>query len=266
MIVHKYMNREGGMGFGDFLRGSCATQQLSYRYGITPIIDFSEHSIGKYLVPSHNIDATQYRLIECRNIGDFSVIALRNEISKHCRFSYLSRDIDHVNIYTNVYPKFPLTTETKNFVKASLQPTSELQSLLPNIINTSYEVIHIRAGDLYAFGKAYDYSVNTDKDIITASITSKVESIIASTSNPILIMSDSLELKTFLTSKFNTISTPTIPVHVSNANENALDTLIDYFTLVNAKKIHQFSVHPWGSGFSDTVAYIFDVPIEKYSI
>ena len=51
--------------------------------------------------------------------------------------------------------------------------------------------------------------------------------------------------------------------HTSNECE---DTMIEFMLMTTAKQIHQLSVYPWGSGFSDTVHKIFDVPLEKYVI
>ena len=266
MIVHKYVNRIGGMGLGDFLRGSLACHQLCYKYGVPCVIDFAQHTIGKYLIPSHDHDISEFPFVEARNIGKYFITDLRNLICQRYRFSYLARNINNICVYTNVYPKFPILQETKEFLKQALIPTSELQDIIPNYNDGEYEVIHIRAGDLLAFGTSHDFVVNTDINSIISSITDKIKQIIDSTSYPILIMSDSLELKNILTEKFDTIKTETESVHLTSDSDNVVDTMIDFFTLTRARKIIQFSCHNWGSGFSDSVNWIYDVPIEKHQI
>lgn len=265
MIVHSYVHREGGMGFGDFLRGSLACHQMCFRYGVKVEIDFSQHSIGQYLIPSHTTDVSQFKMLEARNIGSYSVTDLRNLISRNYRFSYLARGLSNIKVYTNVYPKVPISNETKHFVRQALIPTPEFQDIIP-VYDHEYEVIHIRAGDLLAFKTAIDFTVNIEEDVLIKSIIKDVKDIISKTTCPIIIMSDSLELKNALTKRCKTIKTDTEPSHMTATSCDAADTLIDYFTLTKARKIHQFSVHPWGSGFSDTVNWIYDVPLQRYQL
>lgn len=253
------------MGLGDFLRGSLAVYQMCHRYSVKAEIDFSQHPIGQYLVPSHNVDMTKFEIIEAWNIGNYSISALRDHIARRYRFSYLARNISNVQVYTNVFPKFPVSHEIKRCIKRALIPTDQLQDLIPRYEH-EYEVIHIRSGDLIAFGEGKDYTVDISKEDLFESISKRIKSIVDITTCPIIIMSDSLELKNTLTKECGTIETETEPCHVSAENANIVDSLIDYFTLTKARKIHQFSVHSWGSGWSDSVSWIFDVPIEKYPI
>lgn len=265
MIIHTYLQKHGGMGLGDFLRGSLAVYQMCHRYSVRAEIDFSHHPIGDYLVPSHTVDMTKFEIIEARNIGNYTIGDLRDLIARRYRFSYLARNANNICVYTNVFPKFPISVDIKQSIQRALIPTQQLQDLIPQY-EQEYEVIHIRSGDLIAFGTCYDYTVNLNKDSLIASIIETVKTIVENSSCPVLIMSDSLELKTILTDLCGTVKTETIPSHVSHENVNVVDTLIDYFTLVKARKIHSFSVHDWGSGFSETVNWIYDVPIEKHLI
>jgi len=265
MIINTYLQKPGGMGLGDFLRGSLALYQMSHRYSVRAEIDFSHHPIGKYLVPSHNVDMSKFEIIEACNIGNYTIADLRDLIARRYRFSYLARNANNICVYTNVFPKFPITEEIKQSMQRALIPTPELQDLIPQY-EQAYEVIHIRSGDLIAFGTCYDYTVNLDKDYLVASIIGSIKQIVANSSCPVLIMSDSLELKTTLTELCGTVKTETTPAHVGNDFNGVVDTLIDYFTLTKARKIHQFTTHFWGSGFSDSVSWIFDIPIQKYPL
>jgi len=253
------------MGFGDFLRGSLACHQMCYKYGVKPEIDFSQHAIGNYLIPSHTIDTSKFDFVDACNIGNYSTLDLRNLIVKKYRFSYLARNINNICVYTNVYPKFPISHETQQFVKQSLIPTTELNDIIPSYSH-EYEVVHIRSGDIFAFNTAIDHCVDVNKDIMIKNIIETVGKIIKLATCPIMIISDSFELKNILTQEFKTLESETEPSHMTLQNCNAVDTLIDYFTLTRARKIHQFSVYNWGSGFSDTVNWIFNVPLEKYQL
>ena len=45
-------------------------------------------------------------------------------------------------------------------------------------------------------------------------------------------------------------------------NDNGIKgTLTEFFFMSNAEKIYQFSIYPWGSGFSDQCSKLYDIPI-----
>ena len=44
------------------------------------------------------------------------------------------------------------------------------------------------------------------------------------------------------------------------------DTMTEFMLMTTSKKIYQLSVYCWGSGFSDTVTKIYNIPVEKFSI
>jgi hypothetical protein len=182
-------------------------------------------------------------------------------------------------IYTNIWPRFPLAEREKEFAKSFLVPNAELQlsinSALP--IREEYEIVHIRSGDQFAFdtqiGETFDRS--TDQLLESLSV---IESIKNSTHRKIIVMSDSLNLKRLLSSKYGLISLNTVPTHtaleskdeenLSNASKDLAirDTLVDFFIMSQAKHIHQFSVQHWGSGFSNSINWIYDVPLTTYKI
>jgi len=265
MIVHSYLHSNDGGGLGDFLRGSLACHQLCGRYNIPYAIDFSKHSIGNYLIPSHNTDISSFREHECRNVGGQTVAGLRFHLMRMYKLSSLSRNENNCCIYTNTYPTFPIREATRQFTREALVPNQTLSALLP-VIDHEYEVIHIRAGDLISFNAHICFIVDITKDDLIKAIIKDVQKIVATAIHPVIIMSDSVELKNTLAEECGVLQTQTTPQHLTFESASAVDTLIDYFTLSKARKIHQFSVHPWGSGFSDTVNWIYGVPLQRYTL
>ena len=67
----------------------------------------------------------------------------------------------------------------------------------------------------------------------------------------------------------NIIKTNLKPVHVglnTITMEECENTMLEFMLMTTCNKIHQLSVYEWGSGFSDTIHKIYNVPIEKYNI
>jgi hypothetical protein len=223
--------------------------------------------VGKYLVnhcafPPSPTD----KISDLQDIGRFTISCLRSYLLKKFKSIQILQK-KNIFIYTNVWPKFPLDDECKAFVKSAVRPNEELlaniKAALP--IDGDFEVVHIRSGDLYAFnakvGETFERSTH---ELLTR--LAVIETIKRSTDLPIIVMSDSYELKYEVCSMFGLIPTQTVPSHCALEETNSRDTLIDYFILSRAKRIHQFSVHHWGSGFSDTINWVYDIPVTKYKI
>ena len=48
--------------------------------------------------------------------------------------------------------------------------------------------------------------------------------------------------------------------------EQCENTMVEFMLMSTCNKIYQLSVYGWGSGFSDTIHKIYNIPIEKYAI
>lgn len=281
MLIHAYMNKRYGMGLGDFIRGSLGCYQMCNIYKIPLAIDFRNHSVGQYLDLDVKFrQCMSSEIVDLQDIRKFTVSCLKH----HLTIRQKNKDIKMLRrrdmyIYTNIWPRFPLAEREKEFAKSFLVPNAELQlsinSALP--IREEYEIVHIRSGDQFAFdtqiGETFDRS--TDQLLESLSV---IESIKNSTHRKIIVMSDSLNLKRLLSSKYGLISLNTVPTHtaleskdeenLSNASKDLAirDTLVDFFIMSQAKHIHQFSVQHWGSGFSNSINWIYDVPLTTYKI
>lgn len=283
MLIHAYMNKRYGMGLGDFIRGSLSCYQMCNIYKIPLAIDFRNHTIGQYLELNYNFRQCEaLEIVDLQDIRKFTVSCLKH----HLTIRQKNKDIKMLRrkdmyIYTNVWPRFPLAEREKEFAKSFLIPNAELQlamnAALP--IREEYEIVHIRSGDMFAFdtqiGETFDRS--TDQLLESLSV---IQTIKESTHRKIIVMSDSLKLKKLLSSKYGLVSLNTVPTHTALESKDGdneeqsntvietgtRDTLVDFFVMSYAKHIHQFSVQHWGSGFSNSISWIYDVPLTTYKI
>lgn len=268
MLVNTYIVKNRGMGFGDFIRGSIATKQVCDEYGIPFSMDFRLHPISIYLENKCPLGLPDPKNIhDIQDIPNFTIRALRSNLKLNVNLKSLQHKNFH--IYTNVWPTFKLSRNIIESIKHHLIPTDECEAAIANAISSmaAYKVIHIRAGDLLSFNKKIGDTVEYSLEQIIDSI-SQIKTIIETSDVPCIILSDSAECKKIISEMYGVYSTPAKPSHLALTNNHkaVLDTLVDYFILSRAKEIHQFSVHRWGSGFSDSVNWLYKVPIKKYKI
>ena len=267
MLIHTYMNKRYGMGLGDFIRGSISCYQLCSIYRIPLVIDLRHHDIGKYLDLPHNFRlCQQHEIIDLQDIGKFTVACLKQQIVKRHKEIRMLRNKD-CYIYTNVWPRFPLSLKEKQFMQSMLKPNAELERAIQNALPTrqEYEVIHVRSGDLLAFNTQIGETFERDVNALVDSISKVVNDVRRGTDRQLIVMSDSLQLKQILAASLGMLSLNTTPVHTA-LESSSLDTLIDFFVMTKAKHIHQFSVQHWGSGFSNGISWIYDVPLTAYKV
>ena len=266
MLVQSYFSKEKGMGLGDFIRGSIACKQLCVEYSIPFEIDFRHHAMGKYL--KHNNTAPPIpieEIVNFQDIGNASIRALKSSLEKRGALRNLRSY--NLGIYTNVWPVFKIPRRISCSIRNYLEPTLECERAIRHALDglKDYRVIHIRAGDLLSFNtQVGDVVDHTLADIICK--LSEIEKIKAQSNIPCLIMSDSLEVKQMISEKWGIKSTPSIPAHMALEESSTLDTLVDFFILSRARVVHQFSVHHWGSGFSDSANWIYNVPVIRHKL
>lgn len=264
MIVHSYIQTQGGMGLGDFLRGSMACHQLCCAERSPLILTFKDHPIGKYLVsPTASLDLHIHDFNnQCVQLHD-----LRRKLNALCGRKRVRGC--QTGVLCNTFPRFPINQATKQFMMDNLVPCHELDAKIKEQTPTEeYEVIHIRFGDLLAYNTAVNFTVEYDIEEITQRLCRDISHIVKSTSRHIILMCDSTEMKKVISSRCGISATSAQSVHLNIATENdpISDTLVDFFILTKAKAIHQFSVHGWGSTFSNVVHWIYDVPLHSRRI
>ena len=264
MLRQSYFTKERGMGLGDFIRGSLACQQLCDEYGLQFQIDLTHHPIGQYLEPRCDSPARSIEsIVNLQDIPNFTLRALKSQLTSKIKL----KDLHHqdLHIYTNVWPIFKIRGTTAHKVRSFFVPNATLEEAIAASLpkNSIYGVIHIRAGDLLSFktqiGDVVSFSLNDLLDIIHPYMNHL-------SGKNYVVMSDCEQLKLEISNRYGFECTSSKPTHLALAKEGTIDTLVDYFILSRATHIHQFSVHGWGSGFSDSVKWLYKIPVLKHKL
>lgn len=243
MKVFRFVNDPG---FGDNVRGLISILQIQKILKFELKVDFSHHVFGNFFkhLP---IDANfkQYNLFIYSdfkyNLNDTKMLT-----------DFLSNESDII-ISTNIRPMEEIDEDMKMFLKKvlELKPTAKKYlekkiSMLP----ANYHLFHYRFGDDVLNNKE---EVNTDVCFKNFEKNAKENAV---------IISDSLVFKQrvydFYKNKgvFVFLNTPT---H-TNQEEN-IDTLVDFFLIMNAKSINCYSNYFWISNFVFWTSIIYDIPL-----
>lgn len=267
MIVHSYIQTQGGMGFGDFLRGSMALHQVCYGMRIPYAVTFKDHPIAQFIIDQNSILPD----VEIHNLNNQCVYIPQlkdklNEIKGNRKFNGID-----LGVHCNVFPNFPIHWITKKFMTTLLSPNEILDAAIQEAKpNKDYEVIHIRVGDMLAYNTAINFTVDYDIDEVIGKAIAKIKEIKSKSDRLFIIMCDSDKIKKMIAKKCDLIPTSAKSVHfniaTSSDTDRVKDTLVDFFLLKDAKAVHQFSVHGWGSTFSNCANWIYDTQLNQYKL
>lgn len=265
MLVQSYFIKEKGMGLGDFIRGSIASQELCKEHVIPFQIDLSHHPMGKYIVqrcdtPAPSIDS----ILNLQDIPNYTVRALKSKLKTHIHLPALKKR--NLYIYTNVWPTFKISSKVSRRVREFFTPNECLETAIKASCdeNPNYGIIHIRAGDLLSFGIQLGDVVHNSIDELLDMLHPHIQQLVGKN---YIVMSDCAELKVTIASRYGFRYTSSKPAHLAiDDGSGVLDTLVDYFIMSRAMHIHQFSVHGWGSGFSDSANWLYGVPVIQHKI
>ncbi len=286
----QYKNAINAIGLGDFIRGSIFLYQLCKINNMEFDINLRYHLIGKYFINSNNneidehilnniIDTKIMHYLHERTIPniDMNNINHVNHIKNNAliytirpfynQFSKLTTIKDGIlYVYHHAFPLFEINDDDKLFIKNKFSFNSQITdkyNLLTSIINISpkmYKVLHIRTGDEIIYGTNILHKQKLINNI----------EIFLSTYNDIqdiLVLSDSDELKKYLTNKYKYIKV--INSHISHlgqsnsfTDDGIIDTLTDIEIISNSTEVISFTNYHHGSGFAIWPAIINNV---KYS-
>ena len=234
-------------GFGDYIRGSIHLYQLFENKNVNLKINFSNHNLSEIFICDNHLS-----IEECEN-------------AKYI-FKQGENILEYKNIFTNNHLLSELITQDcKDFIKKNcLTPRIHFEQQIKNVkkkLNLddyNYSVIHIRLHDTAEFN---DNRFNNILNILNTIHKQNVNI------NLLLISSNEIYL--------NKINIPFILKtnlnrgHVGlieTTKQETEDTMIEFMLMKTCDKIYQLSVYDWGSGFSDTINKIYDIPIEKFKI
>jgi len=270
LVVNSFLKTSTGGGLGDFIRGSfrClqVCNQLKYNFTLT----LKDHPIKEYFKPSHHARPFDHGIT---TIDLFQKYHRRDEFKAYLhnqnRMARRRRSYDSVIVICSnlLLDASTITAEERSIISSFFEFTKETQDkvsfkLIEN--NTDYECIHVRCGDYIAFNhNTHLKKGNETVDETYENIKNKIVSILDNTTKPVVLLSDSKEIRDKLSSELNIVAPKTNTYHSAFYDGDYIDLLKDLHILRNCSKIYQLtnSFHWWGSSFSQIATYLDDVPI-----
>lgn len=298
-VTNCYYN-ESSCGIGDFIRGSCYLFEILNPHNIDYKINFSAHGIGKYVKSQNNNLVTKEFIIDTEKVNKelcissnyldnikFNIINALNENDK--------KDILLFSNYSELLEKISakhvqLTEECQEFMRSNITYEQSVLDSRQNFLTSNcideYIIMHFRIGD-YAILKdqilgELEENINTKKySVDFKSILNQIQNKCLDTNMNVVVMSDSNELKQYVTENMSNQFLGKIHIahsksqHSSNnpghikklslntkeKDSNMFFVALDMAIISQSKEVHSYSVYPWGSGFCVWLAKIYNIPL-----
>jgi hypothetical protein len=233
-------------GFGDYIRGTIYLYQL-YGDNVNLKINFSNHNLSNLFVCDNHLSMDESEKIKYifgtgENFLDYDCVFTNNMLISQ----NITNDCKDFIIKNCLTPRISFEKKILNFKK------------LINIEDFNYSVIHIRLNDNEIYNeKRFNCIMNIIFNIKQKTTDDKLLLI---TSNEVYLNKINLPfiIKTNLNRGHVGLDTTTL--------QECEDTMIEFMIMKTCKQIYQLSVYGWGSGFSDTINKLYDIPINKYNI
>jgi len=242
-------------GLGDFIRGSCHLHELLIGTDIDFAIDISLSDFKNHIIHDENLFS----------IGEFSSLINAKEF-----FTDHKLLIQEINEFKKNNEEFLFVSTNYgdwNRINLPMETTNKLQILynFKNLVSenvthhipiTNYEVLSIRCGDSF-----YGIS-NSQLDSESLKLIFKIidEVIINNINYPIVVTSDSFNMKKILSDKYGFLMLPHLPEHGA-FNSSCFPVCLDMHLLKNSKfNYHINTWANWWSGFSHFTSQIFSIP------
>jgi hypothetical protein len=253
MIISTYVENSE-MGFGDFLKGSIHLYKICKKYKIKFDIDLKYHPISKYFINCKK------NIYQENDVKIFYNIGYKTHDFFFKNFNDLIHEIinnknNKYYICSNIFPKTkkPLMKNEKNIMKKLLKLKRKLISFNNKKFLKDYNIIHIRFLD----NNINEYNLKKFKNIsrkILRNINKKYRHI---------LISNNIYFKKYMKKyKFLKIIKNT-PGHLGKINDKnkIYSTILDYFLIINSKKIYTYSEYSWISGFVNYSSKIYSIKI-----
>jgi len=281
---YKYTNNCDVTGIGDFIRGCFYILQMKDIYKFNTSIIINKHPIKKYLQHFSTIEDLTSEIES--NIYFFKEInhkyIVNNGIINYQHINIEDKFLTFIkrlpNLEENKYmylinhPKEDnITSNHKNIIKTLFSPTEYISNIVDLAINNlnfekgKFNVLHARMSDK-CFSENEDNEKNNMNNIITNFFIIKKFLIDNHSENPILVISNSIQLKKLLIANFPNMKTIFHEIcHIAdstiiNDDSKIINTLKEFFIMSHASNIYSFSVYEHGSGFSKWCAKMYDIP------
>ena len=241
------------IGFGDFIKGSLYLYNLSKKLNFILKINFKNHVINNYLIPSDNIYINSD--IPCYTyVDDLENIIIEKIIEQEKTTNQLE-----FNLFTNKFPMAEdLTDVDYSWFKNTFVPndiiTGKIDEFMKNnnLLEHKFDILHIRCGDPFL---RENISINDIKifDALYFGYIKNIENL----DKKCVLLSDYDKLGDIFNKNYftNFIITQCKPIHTGNINdesnnESIIGTLFELFLMSKANNIYNFSIYQWPSNYS----------------
>jgi hypothetical protein len=172
-VVHVYLKNcktnPQPPGLADFLRGTIAIYNYAKKYNFKFYVDYDSNPLFKYLTYNGNYisdyeDRMVYELIPSQHFPTYDMIdaALEELFRRKKSFSVVTNSF-YTKGLAGLENFGPLTEDCRQFMRSLLIPKAELKSAIETVYSTigldraaGYDVIHLRFGDRFLNGGAFD--------------------------------------------------------------------------------------------------------------
>jgi hypothetical protein len=267
----------GGAGLGDILRGMLSVTEYCKGRDVEIEYCFTNHPISNWLKGTKG--RTNYVF------EDFTTHILKSWENCYCA---LERFLNHPN-YDTIYIESTMlpiqlvnAEQSQDFYRKEYFSDSTIEAVQNSLtfnddfladvntilnsysINSTFSVLHIRL---------QDYNFVDFEDTLGLPMSKVFEKVkrLSFNKETTIFMSTSRKLLHILKKKLGVHVRDTDAIHLGNFNDTTeelkqriKDTLIDFVILSKASHIIQLSDYHWGSGFSDSCATLYNIPIEKH--
>lgn len=278
-------------GFGDFLRGSvhlfnhCSSKKIDFD------INIQKHRISDYFEPiksstsSFLIDdlalKSKFRgkqfIHTLKRNTEHQLSEIKQQETKFIYSNYhpCLSDTNQIIKYLNLMP--PISSRCCDFFKEKLKFTKNINDAVALKLKEEglkagdFNIIHFRLGDKNSFSNHDENLEDLYKDCLVKCLYKLCES-----DKPIVVLSDSNELKRFILQRSNRF-----PIHVLHLksnhmqkkpssfsgeikvnNDDIFHAVFDMKLISLAYSIQSNSIYTHGSGFIYWIAKIFRIPVE----
>jgi len=238
-------------GLGDIIRGTIKLYQLSKKMDFELVVDIQHHPISRFLKNTN----TKYSNLVKNNRNNIEFV-LPGSLENHIESS--NKDI--ILMLTNdLCDENDITEDCKEFIRNILTPSDFLNEYMEirksELTQSEYNILHYRLGDGELVRKNESNSLSEQLEHLQKN----------KEMNDVLI-SDSETFKNYTmknTNDINIFYTKAAHLGYETNPSKIMDTLVELFLIVGAKKIKTHSVYTWISGFVYWIHKIYDIPLEK---
>lgn len=173
-VVHVYLKNcrtnPQPPGLADFLRGTIALYKYAQEFNFKLYVDYDSNPVFKYLAYNGNYirdheDSMVYELIPSQHFPTYEMIdgALNELFRRKKSFTVVTNSFYTKGVEGRMDNFGPITEDCRKFMRSLLVPTAELKAAIDVVYSTiglvdgtGYDVIHLRFGDRFLNGGAFD--------------------------------------------------------------------------------------------------------------